>query len=160
MKIVNGDICSIECDAIVNASNGIGYMGGPIGKVFKRKGVAESIHYFTKGLVEKDAFKLCINKDHPKDFKPGEVFVTNGYNLPCKVILHAVTMHLPGTKSNLKIVEVLTEKILKMSSENGYKTIAIPLLGTGTGGLKKDDVLKIYERVFNNSDTEVFIVVK
>lgn len=46
------DIALSSADAIVNASNGIGYMGGERGIIIRGNGVAESIHYISIGRVE------------------------------------------------------------------------------------------------------------
>lgn len=56
--IIYGDITKLDdIEAIVNASNGIGYMGGRVCVKELHKGVAESIQYVTKGAVEKLAKK-------------------------------------------------------------------------------------------------------
>lgn len=58
--IIYGDITKLDdIEAIVNASNGIGYMGGRVCVKELHKGVAESIQYVTKGAVEKLAKKEC-----------------------------------------------------------------------------------------------------
>lgn len=61
-KIINQDITRVKADILVNESNGIGFMGGLIGKYIKTKGVAEAIHYATKGAVEKEAKRACKKK--------------------------------------------------------------------------------------------------
>lgn len=159
MQFINGNICEINCDAIVNDANDIGYMGGLIGIFIKRKGVAENIHYITKGKVSKDAKKYCITKKAPFGLKACEVFVTNAYELPCKYIIHAVTMHYPGTKSNLITIDILIDKIVDIARKNKYKSIAIPLLGTGTGELDKNEVRSLYkEKLKFVNDIDVYIV--
>ena len=66
LKTIVGDITKANTDVIVNASNGIGFMGGIIGKHIKCEGVAESIHYETKGIVEKECKqKIKIHKFIP-----------------------------------------------------------------------------------------------
>lgn len=159
MKFINSDICDVHCDAIVNAANGVGYMGGLIGIFVKRKGVAENIHYITKGKVSKDAKKYCITKRTPFGLKACEVFVTNAYELPCKYIIHAVTMHYPGTKSNLITIDTLIDRIIDTARKNKFKSIAIPLLGTGTGGLDKNEVRSLYKQKLDFiNDIVVYVV--
>ena len=51
--IHNEDIAYADVNIIINASNGIGWMGGTEGIERKLKGVAESIHFASKGEVEK-----------------------------------------------------------------------------------------------------------
>lgn len=51
--INNSNIALSNAMAIVNASNGIGWMGGRMCINKQYKGVAESIQYVSKGAVEK-----------------------------------------------------------------------------------------------------------
>ena len=152
MKIIYGDLCEAKCDAIVNASNGIGFMGGKLGIYKRLAGVAESIHYATQGKVEQAAKQIC--RSHAFfGFKPGNVFVTPSFNLPCKYIIHAVTMRFPGTFSNLGTVKKLLPQILQQAQSLDLHSIAIPLLGTGTGSLSKEKVLAVYEEFFSSIDS-------
>lgn len=152
-KIVEGDITKANVGAIVNASNGVGYMGGERGIDQKLPGVAEAIHYATKGTVEKEAKQACRkSKFLPRylcGHKPGEIFVTSAGNLNAVFIFHAVTMKYPGMKADEAVVGVLLRKIIDKARELGVRSIAIPLLGTGTGGLFKEKVIEEYKQVYN-----------
>ena len=151
MRIVYGDICGAVCDAIVNASNGIGFMGGALGIRKKLSGVAESIHFVTQGQVEKEAKVICRNYSLV-GLRPGSVFVTNAYNLNCRYVIHAVTMRYPGTLASMKTVRQLLPLILEQARELNLKSITLPLLGTGTGGLKDKKVLELYTEFFADVD--------
>ena len=157
MRIEYGDICETTCDAIVNASNGIGYMGGKAGIRKRRPGVAESLHYISRGQIEDCAKKLCKNHS-ALGFAPGNVFVTPAFELNCKHIIHAVTMRLPGTFSNINTIEILLPQILEQARSMNLKSIAIPLLGTGTGGLSEKKVLDLY-RIHFETVTDLDICV-
>lgn len=161
-SIVNCDITKTKADIIVNASNGIGYMGGLTGIHTKLKGVAESIHFETKGVVEKEAKIACRKSNFLPRYlcghKAGEIFVTGAGRLDSKFIIHAVTMRYPGMITNINVVKELLPKIISKTHELNGKTIEIPLLGTGTGRLSKDDVLNLYIEFFSNiEDIEVTI---
>lgn len=154
MVIVKDDIACINADIIVNASNAIGYMGGIIGRFIKLNGVAQSIHYKTKGEVEKEAKKASKNRK----YKPGDIFVTGAGDLKATYIIHAVTMSHPGTTTNIEVVKELLTKVLSKAYELKAKSIAIPLLGAGVGKVSKDEVLKKYEEFFKDvKDIEVII---
>lgn len=154
MEIVQGDITKINADVIVNAANGIGFMGGWVGRFIQLPGVAESIHYSTKGTVERDAKKKArkyrgvpsILSGH----NAGEVYVTGAGTLSANWIIHAVTMRYPGMKTSLNTVESLLPKIIREARLLNTRSLAIPLLGAGTGGLQTSDVLELYERMFSN----------
>lgn len=152
--IIRDDITKIKADIIVNASNGIGSMGGIIGRYVKLKGVAESIHYTTKGVVEKEAIKAAKKSRYLPRYlcghKPGEIFVTGSGNLGARYIIHAVTMRYPGMRTNIDVIRVLLPKILSRAYELKAESLLIPLLGTGTGKLLENEVLKLYEEFFKD----------
>lgn len=163
MKIVCGDITKVEADVIVNAANGIGFMGGIIGRFIQLPGVAESIHYVTKGAVEKEAKKasrkLPLIPSILYGHKSGELYLTDAGSLSAFWIIHAVTMKYPGMRTSLRTVEKLLPLIIQQANWLHARSIAIPLLGTGTGGLKEDEVLDLYKRMFNEpSELDIQIV--
>lgn len=155
--IYNEDIALSNADIIVNASNGIGWMGGQACINKRHKGVAESIQYISKGEVEKLSKAACKGKIF--GFAPGSIFVTDASNLNAKYIIHAVTMRFPGSKAHIKTIEKLVPKILKTVEYMHIETIAIPLLGCGTGRLPEREVFEIYEKYFEKS-TKIFYVYK
>ena len=114
-----GDITKFDVDAIVNASNGFGYMGGKRCVNELHRGVAESIQFASCGAVERLARAKC--KAHSFfGYSPGTVFVTDAPNLECKKIIHAVTMRTPGSKAKIKkIKDVYT---LSEKAQYFYKT--------------------------------------
>jgi len=143
------NVLDIEAELLINAANGKGWMGGVIGRFVRLKGVAESIHYVDPSierLAKKEAKRLQV--------KCGDVFLTDSGKLGFpKGILHAVTMDRPGQISNLNIIESCLKNILKFCSEKNINTVAIPLLGTGTGKLQKFDVLDLYQDMLKSSNT-------
>ena len=158
IEIINDDICNADCDIIVNAANGIGFMGGVLGWFIKFSGVSENLNYNTKGKVEREACIKCL-KHYLIGYMPGNIYVTKGYNLKCKYIFHAVTMWLPGTFSTKRTINKLLPKILDKAKEYGALSIAIPLLGTGVGRLNPKDVMEIYHSIFDKADVAVKIYV-
>lgn len=162
VSVFKGDITKIRADIIVNASNGVGYMGGIIGTYVKCKGVAESIQYITKGTVEREAKKVSKKSKYLPRYlcghKQGEIFVTRAGNLNAKYVIHAVTMKYPGMSTNIDVIEELLPKIISKANELNAESLAIPLLGTGTGRTPKDKVLKLYECFFKDiKDIEIII---
>ena len=157
LEIVYGDICETDCDVLVNASNGIGYMGGKAGIRKRLPGVAESIHYLTAGQVEAEA-KAVTRSISPLGVAPGNVFVTAAPGLKCRHIIHAVTMRLPGTLSRMSTVVELLPRILQQARQLGASTIAIPLLGTGTGHLSQEKVLELYHSAFDQVEDPRILV--
>ena len=95
--IYNEDISLSNANAIVNASNGWGYMGGQHCIDMQQRGVAESIQYVSQGAVEKLSRKIC--KKHPFGLNPGSIFITAAPNMKTDYIIHAVTMRTPGSRA-------------------------------------------------------------
>lgn len=150
-EVIYGDICETGCDVLVNASNGIGYMGGKAGIRKRLSGVAESIHYYTRGAVEAEAKKV-VRSISPLGIAPGQVFVTPAPGLNCRYVFHAVTMRFPGSIARMETVKSLLPRILDQARQLGVTSIAIPLLGTGTGHLNENKVLALYQQVFETVD--------
>lgn len=163
LNIIYGDITRAKADVIVNSANGIGFMGGIIGRWFRLPGVAEAIHYATKGKVEKEARKKAkkvwwlprILCGHPA----GECYVTSGGGLSAYWIIHAVTMPYPGMTTSTATVRSLLTAIIRESRMLGARSISMPLLGAGTGGLNEDEVLELYKEVLSNVDSDLDIQV-
>ena len=153
--INNSNIALSNAMAIVNASNGIGWMGGRMCINKQYKGVAESIQYVSKGAVEKLAKAEC--KKHIFGYRPGSIFVTPAPNMNTEYIIHAVTMRLPGCKSHLRTIEQLVPKILELSEQLKVESVAIPLLGCGTGRLSEDKVCDIYYKYLMQSNIKYYI---
>ena len=93
LSIVYDDICNAECDIIVNAANGIGFMGGILGWYIRFSGVSESINFATKGKVEREAFTKCL-KHYLIGYMPGSLYLTKSYNLKCKYLCKEVIYEL------------------------------------------------------------------
>lgn len=148
-----GDIVNATEDIVVNAANGIGWMGGILGRFFPLSGVAESLHYATKGKIEKE-----VRRSH-RFSRPGEVFFTQGYGIGKIGIIHAVTMQIPGWWTKEQTVLALLPKIVELAKEKGAKSIALPYLGCGTGHLKRQRVEEIYKEFFMDEKQDMDIVV-
>lgn len=149
VKRIQGEIAQAQADIIVNAANGCGWMGGKRCQSELHQGVSEHINYYTKGAVEKEALISARKYPHISSwicgYKAGDFFTTSSGGLTCKQIIHAVTMRYPGSRSKMKYIISLIPKIFDYCSNSGYKSIAIPCLGCGTGGLKSYDVISLIE---------------
>lgn len=155
ITIVNDDIVNVKADVIVNAANGIGYMGGVLGRFIKFKGVADSIHYATNGTIEREAKQTC------KEIlpEPGEVYVTSAQSLQAKWIFHAVTMSKPGRKSSIPTVRKCLINVVNTAQKYGATTVAIPLLGTGTGKVSVQEVANLYKELLTPVQEIDFLIV-
>lgn len=125
------DITSIKsCDAIINSL-----------------GILENVTRYgrlCKNIVEganSPKLKKEIESFKDKAF-PGKIFLTSGYELPAKHIIHIVTPLFEMDK-DLEGLEEAYKKALVFAYEKGYKKIGVPLIGTGSNGYPRAYVLKL-----------------
>lgn len=133
--IPDENIALTKAEGIVNAANGFGYMGGIRCIRELHRGVAESLQYASHGEIEKLSREEC-KKHGLFGYPKGSVFITNAPLLDAIGIIHAVTMKTPGSKARIKTIKKLVPEIIRAAEFLHLKTVAVPLLGTGTGGLQ------------------------
>ena len=119
ITVKKGDITELDVDAIVNPANSLLIMGGGVAGAIKRKGGAE---------IEKEAVKHA-------PIPVGEAIATKGYKLKAKYVIHAPTMERPAMRIKTDNAVKATKAALKLANKMNLKTIAIPGMGTGVGGL-------------------------
>lgn len=117
IKVVIGDITEFKADAIVNAANNKGLMGGGVAGAIKKKGGK---------VIEEEAVKKC-------PINIGEATFTSAGKLKAKYVIHAATMDMTFQTDEIKIRNSCKNS-LKVADELGVKSIVFPALGCGTGG--------------------------
>ena len=160
--VLKDDIVNAQCDVIVNASNGVSYMGGKRSIKKKCRGVAESLNYFTKGEIEKEALQKARRIPFISSWicgmPKGSFFVTEPHGLNCKCVFHAVTMNKPASRSTYKVVKKTLNWLGVFLSDNDYRTVALPLLGCGNGALNKNEVLSMFSELAKEFSTITFYI--
>jgi len=121
--VQKGDITKIPCDAIVNPANSFGYMGGGVAGAIKRIGGNE---------IENQAIAKA-------PIPVGSAVFTSAGSLPCDFVIHAPTMEQPAMRIGVDNVRHATRAALELGIELRIKTIAIPGMGTGVGGVAADE---------------------
>ena len=67
---------------------------------------------------------------HARSLADGDAVITDSYGLPCRYIIHAVT-----ACGGADTVQTALRNVFRICNEEKLSSIAIPALGTGTGGL-------------------------
>ena len=133
-KIIRDDITKVKADAIVNPVNPEVCIGGGV----------ESAIYQAAGKE-----KLLEARKELGRLQPGKVGVTEAFNLAAKYIVHVSGLYWKGGNSfETRCLKECYEKALKAALDKGSKSIAFPLLGTGTYGFPKDIGLDVAVSTF------------
>ena len=133
-KIIRDDITKVKSDAIVNPVNPEVCIGGGV----------ESAIYQAAGKE-----KLLEARKELGRLQPGKVGVTEAFNLDAKYIVHVSGLYWKGGNSfEARCLKECYEKALKAALDKGCKSIAFPLLATGTYGFPKDIGLDVAVSTF------------
>lgn len=130
LKIVRNDITKMNTDAIVNTANEYATVGpGCDIAVYNAAGHDELLQY---------------RKEKIGIIPEGEVFITPGFNLQAKHIIHAVSpLYLGGNNGEETKLRSCYQKSLRLAKDNNIKSIAFPLISTGGFGYPKEEGLRI-----------------
>jgi O-acetyl-ADP-ribose deacetylase (regulator of RNase III) len=140
-----GDILQADAEALVNTVNCVGFMGRGIALAFKE--------------AYPENFKAYERACKQGDVQPGRMFVVSTGQLtnPRWIINFPTKRHWRG-KSRMEDIDGGLEALVEVVREHGIKSIAIPPLGCGLGGLDWRDVRPLIEKAFAPiSDVETII---
>lgn len=122
VEITRGNLIKADVEALVNTVNCVGYMG---------KGVALQ---FKKAFPEN--FKAYEQACKKKQVKPGRMFVfETGSMLNPKYIINFPTKRHWRGKSRLEDIASGLKALVKEIRERNIRSVAVPPLGCGQGGL-------------------------
>ena len=149
-KIVRNDITKMNTKAIVNTANKYSVVGaGCDTAIYNAAGYEELLKY---------------RREHIGSVPEGEVFLTPGFRLPAKYIIHAVSpLFVDGTKGEEEKLRSCYRQSLQLAKEKGIRSIAFPLIATGSFGYPKEEGMRIAVDEINafllSNDMDVYLVV-
>ncbi|HCO95175.1 MAG TPA: Appr-1-p processing protein [Phycisphaerales bacterium] len=145
LELTRGDILKADAEALVNTVNCVGVMGRGIALQF-RKAFPENFK----------AYKSACDK---KKFHPGMMLVCdmNRFENPKYVVNFPTKRHWKG-KSKIEDIESGLEALVKEVAKREIRSIAIPPLGCGLGGLSWNQVKPMIQKAFDAlSDVHVLL---
>ena len=126
IEVVDGDITTLEVDAIANAANTeLRHGGGVAGAIARAAG---------SDLQRESRERAPIGL--------GEAVATTAGALPCRWVIHAATMELGGPTS-ADIIRRATAATLAVADQLGARSLALVAFGTGVGGFPVDEAARI-----------------
>ena len=126
VHVARSELWSLPVDAVVNPANSLGIMGGGIGGTLRRQG---------GDMIQQQAMAAA-------PIAVGAALVTTAGQLPAKNVIHAPTMEEPGMKIGVENVRRATRAAMIAADRNGFKTIAIPGIGTDLGDVPVDEAAR------------------
>ena len=128
-KIVRNDITKMEVDVIVNTAN-----EAPIYSTGTDTAV-----YLAAGTEE-----LLAERKKIGYMDEGEEAITSGFRLPAKYIIHAVSpRYIDGESGEEEKLRFCYKRSLELAKEYNCKSIAFPLIATGSFGYPKEEGMRI-----------------
>ena len=149
-KIVRNDITKMNTEAIVNTANDHVSVGtGCDSAVYKAAGYDELLKY---------------REDNIGFVAEGGAFITPGFKLKAKYIIHAVSpLYMGGDQGEEEKLRSCYRKSLQIAKENGIKSISFPLISTGGFGYPKEEGMRIAVDEINafllSNEMDIFLVV-
>ena len=144
IEYVKGDILAADAEALVNTVNCVGVMGRGIALQFKNTFPAN--------------FKAYAAACKKQEVLPGRMFVFNtGNSIPPRYIINFPTKRHWKGKSRMEDIESGLVDLARVISGLGIRSIALPPLGSGLGGLDWREVRCRIENALRISDARVLI---
>ena len=148
-QIIRNDITKVKADAIVNTANPNVAVGDGVDRAIYKAAGKEKLLEARK--------KIGI-------LTPGEVAITDAFDLDAKYIIHASgPWWTDGSKGEEECLRSCYEKALQLAKDHGCNSIAFPLLATGTYGFPKELGIQIAVDTFTafleDNDIEITLAV-
>jgi len=145
IEFQKGDILQADVEALVNTVNCVGIMGRGIALQFRKE--------FPENYEE---YRRVCDRG---ELRPGKMFVfrLNQLQNPRYVINFPTKRHWKG-KSRIEDIEAGLEALVEEIRGRGIKSVAVPPLGCGLGGLRWSQVRAMIEEAFSHlPDIEVLV---
>lgn len=141
---VHGNLLASDADALVNTVNTVGVMG---------KGIA--LHFKNAYPANYKAYRAACQRH---EVRLGEMFVFDaGQLVRPRWVINFPTKNHWKSPSRLDDIESGLDDLVRVITERDIRSIAVPPLGCGNGGLNWADVRPIIEAKLRGLDVEVLL---
>ena len=130
LKIIRNDITKMNTDAIVNTANGQVAVGPGCDRAVYTAAGYEALHRY--------------RAENIGPVPEGEVFITPGFQLEAGYIIHAVSPRfVDGQSGEEEKLRSCYRKSLQLAQEHHFRSIAFPLISTGSFSYPKEEGMRI-----------------
>jgi O-acetyl-ADP-ribose deacetylase (regulator of RNase III) len=137
IEFTKGNLLEANVDALVNTVNTVGVMGMGVALMFKE--------------AFPDNFKAYEKACKREEIRVGKMFVTERHNfIGPKWIINFPTKQHWRNPSKIEWIEEGLEDLKRIIIENNIRSVAIPPLGSGNGGLEWRNVRPRIEAALGN----------
>jgi len=145
IELIQGDITTVEVDAVVNAANHSLLGGGGVDGAIHRRG--------GKAILEE--CKKIRAERFPDGLPTGQSVATTAGDLPARWVIHTVGPTFAKTKDKSDQLRSCYRTSLAIADELGARTIAFPLISSGIYRWPKDDAIRQALQVLRTAATTV-----
>jgi len=145
IRYITGNILDSSAQALVNTVNTLGVMGKGIALQFKK--------------AYPNNFKAYEKSCKNKELQVGKMFVSIDSNITSgeKIIINFPTKNNWRNPSEYKYIEEGLDNLVEVIDNYQIKSIAIPPLGAGNGGLNWEKVKKIIEQKLGCLKIDIYV---
>ena len=149
VRIVRNDITKMNTEAVVNTANRYPEIGAGVDLAIYEAAGKENLLSARHAIGE---------------VQEGKSFITSGFDLPAKYIIHTVSpLYIDGESGEEEKLRNCYKSALELALENNIRSISFPLVSTGSFGYPMADGLRIAMEEINlfllNNSLDVYVVV-
>ena len=141
MTVVEGDITTLDVDAVVNAANSAMRGGG---------GVDAAIHRAAGPSLLED----CVRR-FPDGLPTGAAGWTTAGDMPCRWVIHVVGPNRHAGQTDPDLLASCYREALRVADELGASSVAFPLVSAGVYGWDPHEAARIAVQTLRDASTRV-----
>lgn len=131
-QVVEGDILSLQADAVVSPANSFGFMDGGLDALYTR--------FFGPQLQER--LQRMIREQADGELLVGQALPVETGHARIPWCISAPTMRVPRRLESAEPAYLATRAAVRCALAVGVESVAIPGMGTGTGGLPPESAAR------------------